>query len=332
MHAQELCLKHALGLVERRKNGKTVDSFPQGLKLRDQARKFASLVMDKKVKKRYKDYCAYSQNTWNVDALKLVVPSETRVSGCYSLFESLLRAKPLIQAMMSSNSFDYLEGVAFTPDRWKMMAEFESVMKSLFFLSRQTQKNDVGEICFIWYDVCLAKYRVKLPTMCFDVIDTTKSWNPTCERDHIPRARLTRNQLLSDTQEFLGRLVKEFETYFPEPDDDSIVAMKLHPVMVKWGFETLDILNDVFCNKEAQPKIDDKVVEFTFNLYKDGIPEMVRLETEKREKEFMEGVNETGPGNDNLDSDEEDVLQKLLQKERSRREKMIIQVTGWVNK
>ena len=35
MHSQELCLKHAMGLVVRRRSFKIVDSFEEGKELRD---------------------------------------------------------------------------------------------------------------------------------------------------------------------------------------------------------------------------------------------------------------------------------------------------------
>jgi hypothetical protein len=323
MHTQELCLKHAMGLVERRRGGQVVDSFLPGKKLRDQAKKFAAMIMDKQVKKRFKEYSSLSKSTWNVDALKLVVPNETRVAGCYALFLSLLRAKPLIQLMASSSCFDFCESVTFTNEKWKVLAEFESIMKSMQILSLQTQMDKIGELCFLWYDVYLAKYRIVMPSMQYDVIDTSRStWNPTSDKENIPRIRLTRSQLHGDAQEFMKRLETEFDRYFPKPDTDCQVAMKLHPLMVLWGFETLDILEDKNCSKEGLQVIDQNVFSsFTLSIFERGIPEILKKEKELREKEFLESEKETSTLLNREESDEEDVLKQLLRQERIRREK-----------
>ena len=56
MHAQELVLKHALGLAVRRKNRIIHDQFIEGKAIRDAVRNLLSTVMDKKAKARYKEY------------------------------------------------------------------------------------------------------------------------------------------------------------------------------------------------------------------------------------------------------------------------------------
>ena len=54
MHAQELVLKHALGLAIQKKGGEVVDSFKVGKNLRDKAKALGSKIMDKKAKGRRK--------------------------------------------------------------------------------------------------------------------------------------------------------------------------------------------------------------------------------------------------------------------------------------
>jgi hypothetical protein len=56
MHAQELTLKHALGLDTRRAGGQVSDSFPAGKDLRDVCKALASKIMDKKSKGRLVEY------------------------------------------------------------------------------------------------------------------------------------------------------------------------------------------------------------------------------------------------------------------------------------
>ena len=56
MHSQELVLKHALGLVTRRKSGVgVVDAFPEGLSLKSKVKTLLSKVMDKKKNQRWKN-------------------------------------------------------------------------------------------------------------------------------------------------------------------------------------------------------------------------------------------------------------------------------------
>ena len=100
MHSQELCLKHAMGLVVRRRGGKIVDSFEEGKELRYKGKKLASTLMDKKCKKWFHKMVSISQKVWNMKALNLVTPNETRVGGIYNMFVSILRVKPLLDIML----------------------------------------------------------------------------------------------------------------------------------------------------------------------------------------------------------------------------------------
>jgi hypothetical protein len=45
------------------------------------------------------------------------------------------------------------------------------------------------------------------------------------------------NKLTTTSQEFIDRLIDEFQRYFPAPDTDQLVAMHLHPVIQKNCFE-----------------------------------------------------------------------------------------------
>jgi hypothetical protein len=92
MHAQELVVTHALGLRTRRKRGVgVVDEFESGKLLRDSVKILVSKIMDKKAKSRFVKYKDYCKRTLSMDVIKLLIPNETRVSGVFTMYESLLR-------------------------------------------------------------------------------------------------------------------------------------------------------------------------------------------------------------------------------------------------
>jgi hypothetical protein len=238
MHAQELVLKHALGLVTRRKGGQLTDSFPAGCELRDVCKSFATKIMDKKAKGRYLEYEQMSLQTYKVKPVKLKTPNDTRVSGVYSLFSSLLRSKSLCQVLVGASKYlDVYRQCIISNDDWKLIAEFESIMSLTHHLAMVSQSQEAGEIAFSWYEVAMCRYLLKSKTRKFKVIDCTHSWSPDTPFENIPTVRMGYNELTTTSQEFIDRLINEFQRYFPAPDSDQLVAMHLHPVIQKNCFE-----------------------------------------------------------------------------------------------
>lgn len=93
MHTQELVLQHALGIRKRSRLGEVYCSFPPGHDLKVKVKKLTQLIMNKHDKNRflkYKDYCKKYLSASSV--CKLVVPNDTRVSGIFHMFESVLRS------------------------------------------------------------------------------------------------------------------------------------------------------------------------------------------------------------------------------------------------
>jgi hypothetical protein len=164
MHAVELVLKHAFGLVERRSGGQVIDSFVQGKELRDRCKALASKVMDKKAKARFAEYEALSMETWSVKPIKLKTPNATRVSGDYILIVSMLRAKSLLQVLVgqSKHTQAYKDCIIGSDD-WKLIAEFEAVMSHIHHLAMTSQGDEPGEIAFSWFELsmCWLTYKSK---------------------------------------------------------------------------------------------------------------------------------------------------------------------------
>ena len=105
MHAQELCLKHALGVAIRQKNNMIIDNFPAGKNLRDNCKILASKIVDKKVKARWAEAIKISKKTWEVEPTRLCVPNNTQILGTFTLFQSILQAKNLISVMKGHTKY-----------------------------------------------------------------------------------------------------------------------------------------------------------------------------------------------------------------------------------
>jgi hypothetical protein len=237
MHAQELVVKHAMGLCKRRRGGKVVDENPEGLRLRDLCKTFASKVMDKKAKSRFLEFEELSIQTYNCKPIKLTTPNDTRVSGVYLMFASLLRCKSLCQVLSSNTkNGDAYKDCWIKSDDWKLMAEFESILSFSHQLAMVSQTQDPGEIAFTWYEVSMFKYSLLQKRKKIKVIDCFSSWSPNKTLEELPRATLTYEQLQPTTKDFINRLLSELDNYFPTPDSDQIIAMNLHPIMVQNGF------------------------------------------------------------------------------------------------
>jgi len=236
MHAQELVLKHALGLAIRKRNKTVIDSFPAGKNLRDQCKSLASKIMDKKQKNRLVEYNDLSMSTYHVKPCRLLVPNDTRVSGTFTLFTSMLRAKSLLQVLVGASKHTniYSEHI-IDIEKWKLIAEFHAVMSHTNHLAKASQGEDPGEISFSWFEIACCRAHFKNKFSKYKVVDTTQSWAPNTLLDNLPKVSLQYSQMSVTTRQFIDRLIVEFDRYFPRPDSDQLIAMKLHPIMQTLG-------------------------------------------------------------------------------------------------
>lgn len=232
MHSTELLMKHALGLVTRKKGNKVVDCFPEGLELIKRVHSSHSFIMDKKAKSRFYELKNLSRSMFNCEAKVLEIPNKTRVGGTHRMFESALKSKQLILIAQTNSSFsDKFSKVALKQADFMLIAEFEAVLKPVKCLALEHQKDKVGWIAFSWLNTVAAKKKLFGDNARYAVVDVTQIWKPDISMDKIPRARLKFVDLDDRTKELIGRLEKEFEHYFPNPDEDQKKAILLHPVM-----------------------------------------------------------------------------------------------------
>jgi hypothetical protein len=240
MHAQELVVTHALGLRTRKKRGVgIVDQFESGRLLRDRVKLLVSKLMDKKAKSRFKKYKDYCKRTLMMDVIKLLVPNETRVSGVFTMYETLLRSKMCVNNYcFRSTEANMYADLILTEAEWTAIAETYALLLLTNRLAMTSQIDSVDANCFSYFNV--AKTRdslVKIFEMGINVINLSETWHPTTEPSLIPCVRREYFELLSTTKTLIDRFVKEFDNYFPFPDSDQIEMMLLHPVMVWKGLE-----------------------------------------------------------------------------------------------
>jgi hypothetical protein len=240
MHAQELVVTHALGLRTRKKRGfGIVDQFESGRLLRDSVKKLVSKIMDKKAKSRFIKYKDYCKRTLSMDVIKLLIPNETRVSGVFTMYESLLRSMKCINHYcLRSTEANLYADLMLTEAQWTTVTETYALLLTTNRLAMTSQIDSVDANCFSYYNVAKTRDSVlKLTQMGMNVIDLNATWAPTTEPSLIPTIHKEYYELHEDTQTLIDRFVTEYDNYFPFPDSDQIQMMLLHPVMVWKGLE-----------------------------------------------------------------------------------------------
>lgn len=305
MHTQELVLKHAIGLRTRSENTVIVDQFPEGLHLVTKIRKIHAKIMDKKKKHRYVEYQNHNWEFLASESVKLIIPNDTRVSGNHAMLESSLRSKRAIDLFTRN----YTKTDVFKPDalisteEWLQVAEIESVMRGTNILAFVVQTHTTVEYTMTWYSVAFCRAKLK-SNQIYKVYDTSKMWKPDTLPKHIPQVKLRRNALHDTTKKFIKRLIDELDTYFPKPDNDMLVAMKLNPLMVWTGFSYLQIIDkENFGTKAKLEVVDNVTIDFVFDLFKDGVETKARKHVQEESMTEVEEDSQEQVGA--LDSSDE---------------------------
>jgi hypothetical protein len=237
MHAQELVVTHALGLRTRSRKGEVIDEFPTGKLLRDKTKQLLSKIMDKKAKGRFIKYKDYCRDNLGIEARKLELPNDTRVSGVFAMYESALKSRKCIN-MFCNNGVDqslYRELMLNDLD-WIRMSETYSILKITNELSKYSQEDNVDANCFSYYHVASAKYYIT-QLKSIKVFDLSAHWTADIDVTKIPQIQKTRDELNEETKKLIDRFKIEFDKYFPRPDSDQLLMMLFHPVMVWAGFK-----------------------------------------------------------------------------------------------
>ena len=237
MHTQELVLQHALGIRQRTRMGEPYDKFEEGKKLTKKVKTLVGFIMNKQDKNRFKNYQDYCKQITKQEVPKLVLPNDTRVSGIFFMYESVLKSYKCITRYITGNQFKKdVTSLNLTPTEWQLVAEFYATMKIMNVLAMTSQKQSVDANCFSFYGVAHARYMIEQAKN-LKVVELSSHYNHAMEFSNIPHVTLDIDQLNPLTQTLLERLVKEFDFYFKYPDSDQTLMMIFHPVMVWRGFK-----------------------------------------------------------------------------------------------
>ena len=238
MHAQELVVQHALGLRRRSRNGKDIDKFEPGNNLAKKVRVLVSKIMDKRSKNKFTKYIEYCSKDLTTEVNRLIIPNDTRVSGVFLMYESVLRSRTCIMmyTTVSSERAVYKD-ISLDDNDWQFIAETHSILKVMNLLAMTSQQQSVESNCFSYYHVVSARYYLKASTE-FPIIDLKNDhWKPTTEISKIPTTFILKENLMATTVELIDRFENEFLHYFKAPDSDQILMMVFHPLMAWLGFE-----------------------------------------------------------------------------------------------
>ena len=96
MHVIELVLKHATGKNVRKRGGQVIDKFEEMDRLRAAATAAVSWLMDKKSKKRYKEFCQSMKASGRT--ARNYQPNSTRAGGIVLQIGEIMMAKFSLQA------------------------------------------------------------------------------------------------------------------------------------------------------------------------------------------------------------------------------------------
>lgn len=238
MHTQELVVKHALGLNHRSKNKVKYDENIEGLKLRDRVKALVSQLMNKRKKSiflKYKNYCKVELGS---EALRLEIPNDTRVSGVFRMYESILRAKTSLNAFCknSEDHQDQFVGLLLTNEEWQDVAETHAILKLFNVVALTSQQESVDSNCLSYLQIQIARFYISCEET-FSVINIQKQWKPNLDIDLIPMNTLGKHQLSSNSINLINKLKYELRHYFKQPDSDVLMMMVYHPIMVKGGIK-----------------------------------------------------------------------------------------------
>jgi hypothetical protein len=186
--------------------------------------------MDKRNKHRFEQFNEISNDIYQCDSLKLVLPNETRVSGKYFMLQSLLRHHHLYQHYTQHDETysPHFSNKIFSESDLKFVQELEGVMRPLNLLNIGAQSDTPGFIAFSWFSIMFVRATIKL-SLSFTMMDLKKRWTSKTHVDKIPQITQDRDDLSANTITFIERIDKEFQHYFPQPDMDMRLALYFYP-------------------------------------------------------------------------------------------------------
>jgi hypothetical protein len=175
MHSGNLVLEQALGSKTRSRNKIIIDSFIEGKDICKRVYSNFAWIMDKLNKGQFERFNVVLHDIYQCDALKLVLPNETRVSGKYYMLQSLLRQLHLYQHFTQHDEAygDYFSNMIFSEADLKFIQELEGVMRPFNLLNIGAQSDTVGFIAYSWFTITFVRATIKLAPS-FTMMDLKK--------------------------------------------------------------------------------------------------------------------------------------------------------------
>jgi hypothetical protein len=263
MHEVDLVIKHALGVVKRRKRGVgVVDSFPDCEAFRKKVKKCLSYLMDKKSKSRYAKY-EIMMKTSGRRAVKLFMPNSTRVAGTYLMYQSAVKNRWNLRfywEQMEQKS-DFLENA-----EWILVAQLEAVLYPIAQLSKLVQTDMKGSNAYsflhvyaVFVQYCVQQTWYVASVGLGDTVDDDKRWHggakfgprkktgdplvtPIPSMTTITYQRMRKDQLLDISLKLIDRIASEMISYSANVSESMLVSMACNPLTATLGMSELAML------------------------------------------------------------------------------------------
>ena len=143
MHQIQLAITHSTGMVQRRKDNKVIDSFPECEDLRKKALLASSYLMEKRAKARLKQMQALMSQRGRVTT-RIAMPNSTRAAGILINWESLIREKWNLGIYWDSN----VKAFCLNDDDFYLLAQMCSLLYPIGALVKIVQTDRPGAISY----------------------------------------------------------------------------------------------------------------------------------------------------------------------------------------
>ena len=250
MHRADLIIKHATGLVERKRNKVVVDSNDQFMKLYKTFQDFASWLMNKVARNsRYNkldEWCKKNKKRLT----EIPIPNTTRVAGCALLMQALIRNK-FIMADYASQAFgaDAEFKRRFPKQKeWELLSQFEGILYPLQSCAMSLQSDDPGTNSASLLEIFHARrliQKMKKPVnarggvliLSMNTADYGGSedlWDGgvTIKKLENKRRAIEYSDLQPEATLLIRRLLREYDNYFmKDKDPDADKAILCNPFL-----------------------------------------------------------------------------------------------------
>ena len=274
MHRAELVLKHATGLIQRYQNKTLIDSFPAFVDAWQVAKEFASYLCSRKAYHRFEKFkSVVSSLGWVVVSIPL--PNDTRVGGCVLSMETLLRILyPMKEYASKAVESDPHFITLFNKIDWTLISQFEGILHPLRGVSLSLQTDDPGSGSASLLEIYTCRFLIKhmrtgvvgcLPTN----LNYGQQWDASItmkELDEKKRKKVKFEKLEKGPRDLIRRILKEYDSYLTNKDEDGLKAMCANPLLVNVYEEHLVELgayNEDEVKEIRRLFVEDMVKQFT---------------------------------------------------------------------